>query len=94
VTLEVRSFEHRLLTFLAADPECHGLQVSMLDFKKSNLRRDMTWSFMVDYQADNSSQEWSIVGKSPSYLEGVGTPREIANLVCRGLMGRGAIVND
>lgn len=97
-TIDVRSFETQIVTAFATDLRCKGLNVTTFEGpgKPSNVYvgDKRSWSLMLDYSPIRVSQKWTLVGKSPAYLEGTGEPKEIANRICVALNQRGATVED
>jgi hypothetical protein len=101
---EVRDFEDRVITHLAANPQCKGVHViryagpgtestTFVRIMKSSgwPRR---WTLFFDFRPGDTLQPWHLLRLEPdAVMKGVGDPSQVARQVCTIVGGQGAKVN-
>ena len=101
---EVRDFEDRMLTQLAANPECKGVHVDRYAGPGTESTTFVTlmkspgwpsrWILFFDYRPGDPLQPWQLLRLEPdTLLKGVGDPGQVARQVCAIVGGHGAKVN-
>jgi hypothetical protein len=94
-TAEVRDFEDRLITHLAAHPLCKGVQVARFEGPNAinkvvaDAMQKTHWMLFLDYVPSNRKQQWQM-SRDSDFMKGEGDPKEIASFVCPIVTDRGA----
>jgi len=101
---EVRDFEDRTLTHLAANPQCKGVHVvryagpgtestTFVTLMKSS-GWPARWILFFDFRPGDSLQPWQLLRLEPdAFMKGVGDPSQVTRQVCAIVGGSGAKVN-
>lgn len=87
----VRDFEVKLMTYLAADPQCKGVHFTRFigpggrntTSSADAMERDDSWTLFLDYKPGATKQAWDLIRKKPeTFTKGEGDPKAIAKSVC------------
>ena len=96
--VDMRDFEDRLMTYMAADPQCKGVRVVRYTGPRGTddsvgdvMQGGRYWMLFLDYKSGAKKLQWALDRPKPStYAKGEGDPKEIAGNVCAMATGRGA----
>ncbi len=94
----VHDFEDKLVTYLAADPQCKDVHFTRFGGPSGEqtpavdaMERDGHWMLFLDYLPGAAKQSWTLIRKKPYALtKGSDDPKKMAESVCAIATGQGA----
>ena len=98
-TAEVRDFEDRVLSHMASDPRCKGIEIGRYSGPNSSnaaqnkVALESHWTLFLNFNPGATSQSWEILRQKPdTYMKGEDNPQDTARRVCVIVNGHGATV--